>query len=88
MSNPEELKSKTAGAQVEGTRREFFRACLRYPVLIGLGAISGVLVLRGLHSSGVVPCIKSRVCKGCKLLDNCDKPQAAQAKKSGSMASK
>jgi hypothetical protein len=89
MKNPEELNRVEAGANETGTRREFLRACFRYPVLVGIGAIRGVLVLRGLHSNGVVPCIKSRVCGQCQSFTSCDKPQAAETRKmAGGIASK
>ena len=67
----------------EGTRREFLRACVRYPVLGALGVVSGLLVVRGLHSTGVEPCVKSRVCRSCQLFVSCEKPQAVQTRKSG-----
>jgi hypothetical protein len=70
------------GAEVDATRREFFRACVRYPVLGGLAVLGGLLAVRGLQSNGIEPCIKSRVCRSCQLFAGCEKPQAAQTRKS------
>jgi hypothetical protein len=76
------INPETTNMAVESTRREFFRACFRYPVLAGLGVLGGVLAMRGLQSNGVVPCIKSRVCRDCGLFVNCEKPQASEARNS------
>lgn len=68
-----------AGA-LANTRREFLRACVRYPVLGSLAGRGVALAERGLHSTGVEPCAKSRVCRSCQLFVNCEKPQAVRAR--------
>ena len=75
-------------ATVGNTRREFLRACLRYPVLAGLGVLGGLLAMRGLRYTGFEPCIKSRVCRSCQLFVNCEKPQAVETRKSSQKETK
>jgi len=59
------------------SRRAFVRDCVRYPVLAGLAVLGGWLALKKSDPSLAEPCVMSRVCRGCKLFDNCSLPQAA-----------
>ena len=62
-------------------RRAFLRDCVRYPILAGFAVLGGVLALRKGDPAAVEQCLKQRVCRGCSLFDDCDKPQAAETRR-------
>ena len=65
-------------APAPSSRRDFFRACARYPVILGMAALGVSLVTR---SKGNTGCQEFPVCQTCRLLSNCEKPQALETKK-------
>ncbi len=62
-------------------RREFLRACVRYPVLAGLAVVGGVLLTRRDNPENPALCVKRRVCDSCRVFATCDRPQAKAARK-------
>ena len=66
--------------QSETSRRAFLRACARYPILGALVLLGGVLGWRRPGPAAAEPCVKQRVCRGCRELANCSLPQALAAR--------
>lgn len=60
------------------SRRDFFRACMRYPVILGMAVVGVSLVSRAKNATG---CQEFPVCQTCKLLPDCAKPQALETRK-------
>jgi len=61
-------------------RRAFLCDCVRYPVLAVLAVLGVVLAWRKGDPSAVEQCLKQRVCRGCSLFTDCDKPQAVETR--------
>jgi len=62
-------------------RRDFLRACVRYPLLAGLTILGTVLVLRKGDPDFAETCLKQRVCQSCGSFHDCALPRAAMARK-------
>ncbi len=65
-------------APENSSRRDFFRACVRYPAILGLAALGVSLATRSKIGTG---CREFPVCQTCQLLPGCEKPQALDTKK-------
>jgi hypothetical protein len=75
-------------------RREFLRRAARGLILGGLGFLTAKLLSRGRRAGAVYPprrvsarrrlaCVSRGVCPGCRLVSDCELPQAILARRSG-----
>ncbi len=78
---PDDQNPPTLAAAPLPDRREFLRACVRYPVLSGLAVVGWVLLTRRDSPENTALCVKRRVCDGCRVFDTCERPQAKAARK-------
>ena len=67
------------------TRREFLRSLTRYSILGILASTTGVLIAkrRGWIGECLYPeekRVSLEICQGCRILENCDLPDALAAK--------
>lgn len=67
------------------SRREFLRGLARYSILGILTSTTGVLIAkrRGWFGDCLFPAEKRvslEICQGCRILDNCDLPEALTAR--------
>ena len=59
-------------------RRDFFRACVRYPLLAALAGLTGVLASRRATTPALGECLKLRLCRECRIIQRCDRPPAVK----------
>ena len=64
-------------------RREFFKNIARGSILVGLGFVSGTLLLK---EKGNDSCNDNFICNSCRKLTNCKLPEAISFKKNGKMS--
>ncbi|MBI5385414.1 MAG: hypothetical protein HZA90_12115 [Verrucomicrobia bacterium] len=83
-SDPHGLLAASSPRTQRESRRAFLRTCARYPALAGLAVVGGWLALRKGDPSDGEPCVKQRLCRGCSLFDNCERPQAMTTRKATS----
>jgi len=65
-------------------RRAFLCGLVRWPVLAGLGALGAYLATRrGDPARAADPCINRGLCRTCRALGTCARPQAHLARRAG-----